>query len=224
MPPPPAAEDTRPDTQASTRAAAAFWDRLARKYAQRPIRDETAYRASLARIRAHVTAHDRILELGAGTSSTALLLAEDVAHVTSTDLSPEMIAIGREKAAAAGVTNIDLVAGTPADPGFPRGPFDAVLALNLLHLIPDLDETLADIHDMLRPEGLFISKTPCLMGPYRLLQIPLAVMRLFGRAPWVGFYSPAKLEARIEAAGFELLERGDYPKSPPSRFIVARRR
>jgi hypothetical protein len=44
-----------------------------------------------------------------------------------------------------------------------------------------------------------------------------------GKAPPLRFVRPARLEADIAAAGFEIIERGDYPASPPSRFIVAKK-
>jgi hypothetical protein len=46
-------------------------------------------------------------------------------------------------------------------------------------------------------------------------------MRMIGKAPPLRFARPARLERSITEAGFEILERGDYP--PPSRFVVARR-
>jgi hypothetical protein len=45
---------------------------------------------------------------------------------------------------------------------------------------------LKEIFDLLRPGGLFISKTPCLGGVYRLLQPVLAALQLFGKAAKAG--------------------------------------
>ena len=51
----------------------------------------------------------------------------------------------------------------------------------------------------------------------------LPLMQLVGKAPYVNFMSITELENRIEAAGFKILETGNYPARPPNRFIVAER-
>jgi hypothetical protein len=80
----------------------------------------------------------------------------------------------------------------------------------------------------LRPGGVFISKTVCLGGSlplkYRAMLLALPVMQSLGKAPWVARLKVADLERRITAAGFDLVETGDYPAVPPSRFVVAWRR
>ncbi len=86
-----------------------------------------------------------------------------------------MIAIANERLAAARFANADFVAATSTDRRFAAGRYDAVLAMNLLHLVPDIDATLARAREMLSPGGLFISKTPCLgeMSPFLRLAIPV---------------------------------------------------
>jgi SAM-dependent methyltransferase len=203
---------------------AAFWDRIAPKYAADPIKDMAAYEYTLNRSRSYLTGQENGLELGCGTGSTALLLAPGLRHLTATDISPAMIAIGRAKAEAAGVANVnfavaDAEAANPADT-----PFDVIFAFNLLHLTADPKAAIARIHGHLRPGGLFISKTACLSGLFRLMTVPVAVMRMFGRAPEVRFFSPRWLERAVAGAGFEIIESGDFPKRPARRYIVARRR
>ncbi|MEO1533657.1 MAG: methyltransferase domain-containing protein, partial [Pseudomonadota bacterium] len=105
---------------------------------------------------------------------------------------------------------------------------DAVLAFNLLHLLPDLSRDLSRIAATLPPGGYFISKSLCLADARLLMKLALTVvlplMRLVGRAPRVAFLTRRALEDAITGAGFEIIETADLPASPPSRFIVARRR
>ncbi len=196
-----------------------FWDKIARKYAARPIGDIPAYEQSMARVRSHLGSEDRVLELGCGTGSTALLLAPDVGRITGSDISSEMIAIAREKPAP---ENIDFEVAD-ADHAGQGAPYDAVLAFNLLHLVPDLPETLAHARACLRDGGLFISKTPCLGGKAWLYGPLIAIMRLFGKAPPVSLFGVDALETQVRVAGFEIIETGDFPKKPPCRLIVARK-
>lgn len=203
-------------------AHAAFWDRVAGKYATDPIKDMKAYEDTLARTRGHLGRADRVLELGCGTASTALLIAPGVGHLTATDFSAAMVSIGRQKAEAAGLANLTVATGDVEEGPLPSGPFDAVLAFNLLHLLHDPEKALGRVRGLLRPGGLFISKTACLQGAYRMLALPVSAMRLFGKAPKVSFFSTGWLEAAVRRQGFEILESGDFPKAPPRRYIVAR--
>lgn len=201
---------------------AAFWDRVADRYAADPIKDPTAYNYTLDRTRAFLGAQDRVLELGCGTASTALLLAPGVGHLTATDFSAAMVSIGRRKVEEAGQANLTVEQGDVEGGPLPSGTFDAVLAFNLLHLLRDPEKAIGRVRGLLRPGGLFISKTACLQGRYRLLALPVGLMRLLGKAPTVSFFSTRWLEDAVRRQGFDILESGDFPKSPPRRYIVAR--
>lgn len=207
---------------------ATFWDRIAPKYARDPIKDMEAYNYTLERTRSYLKPADEVLELGCGTGSTALLIAPSVAHITASDFSEGMLEIGREKARSGGVTNItfdNIDVSTPmAD-----DQFEAILGFNLFHLVRDIDTAFVDIHKRLKPGGLFVSKTPCLaqggLGlKFGLLKLVIPVMQLFGKAPFVNMLTVRQLETSITSAGFDIIESGNFPATPPSRYIVARRR
>jgi len=202
---------------------ARFWDRIARKYAARPIADETAYEATLARTRAHLTPGARVLEVGCGTGTTALKLAPDVAEITATDLSSEMIAIAREKAEAAGVTNVHFeVAALDAAPSV-AGGYDAVLAFNLLHLMRDVPAAIRALAALVRPGGVVISKSACVGETGWLLRrIALPVLTALGRAPSVTQLCAADVDDMVRRAGLDIVEAESFPGLAPTRFIVAR--
>ena len=79
------------------------------------------------------------------------------------------------------------------------------------------------MHELLKPGGRFVSKTICLAEQTRLWSLVVAVMKPLGFAPAVRCLKVAELEAMITDAGFEILETGFYPTSPPSRFVIARK-
>lgn len=208
------------------RDAAEFWNSVADRYARRAIGNPEAYRFTLERTRAHLGPEDDVLELGCGTGSTALLLAPHVARYTASDLAPRMIEIAREKARAQDAANLEFIATELRDPRLAERPRDAVLALNLLHLVDDLPGALAHIHEMLRPGGLLIAKTVCRPGRdapilFHLAPAILPLLQWLGKLPRFDLMKVETLERHIARAGFEILEAGNHP--PPSRFIVARR-
>jgi 2-polyprenyl-3-methyl-5-hydroxy-6-metoxy-1,4-benzoquinol methylase len=195
---------------------------MARRYADSPMRNPQMWEKTLELTRARLAPEASVLELGCGTGSTALRLAPHLGRYTGTDDASGMIGIAREKLAETPVEGLSFETARTGDGSLPEGPFDAVLAFNLLHLVPDLPATLSEAHRMLKPGGLLITKTPCLGGSRWVALWPVVgALRLVGKAPPLRFVSPARLEAAIAAAGFVIEERGDYP--PPSRFVVARR-
>ena len=202
---------------------ARFWDRAAAKYAAKPVADQQAYEETLARTRAYLRPTDRVLEIGAGTASTALILAPEVADYTASDYAEGMVAIGQEKARAAGLDTLRVVQGQLGDAALGQGPFDAILAFNLLHLCDDPEAEIARAHALLAPGGHFITKTACLSGAMALLRPVIGLMRLMGKAPKVRFFSAARYEAMLRDAGFEILEAENLPRKSPARFVVARK-
>lgn len=208
--------------------ATVFWDNVSAKYAKAPISNEEAYLFTLNKTRGYLSADDHILEVGCGTGSTALLLAENVREVTATDLSGKMIEIGKSKAAAEGIANINFVQTDVLDSSFNTEPYDAVLAHNMLHLLEDIPAAIVTIAGLLKPDGVFISKTVCKFGSgtplkWRLMKMILPLMQMVGKAPYVNFMDKGELEGLICSGGFEIVESGNYPKNHMSRYIVARK-
>lgn len=206
--------------------SARFWNRVARKYAADPIADLAGYETTLRRVGALLSPAHSVLEIGCGTGSTALRLAAGTRQWLATDLSPEMIAIAREKLAAQPLPQLrfevaDAEAAVAAD-----ARHDAVLAFNVLHLMSDLDVALRALLPSLKHGGLLISKTPCLaeMNPLvPRLFVPLA--RALGKAPHVLSFDAAQLRAAFERHGLEIeaFERHGTKRKDFRVFIVARK-
>ena len=183
------------------------------------------YERTLDRTRHFLRGTDRAYEFACGTGTTALKLASALDEIIATDISPEMIAIAREKAAAEGCLTVQFEVGTPDASGFPDASFDVVLAFSALHLIGERAVALREVHRLLKPGGLFISKTPCLSEMNPLIRLAVPVAKFFGKAPGVWFFTGAELEAEIVAAGFGIVERDRHgsKRSDPRQFLVMRR-
>ena len=183
---------------------AAFWNKAAPKYAKDAIGDMPAYEETLDRMREILQPHHRVLELGCGTGSTALELADSVDRYIGTDVASKMVKIAKGKLTEQSPQNLSFAV---QDAGvMTSGSNDVVLALNLLHLLPDLENTLAEIYKALPSGGLLISKTGLLKDGLWLLPLVIPLMRTIGKAPFVRSLSEESLIGLLKNAGFKVTE------------------
>ena len=196
-----------------------FWNRIAGRYAARPLKDVAAYDAMLSDVASRLSPSDRVLELGCGTGGTAIQLAPNVAHWTATDFSSEMIAIARAKPAGENV----LFQVADAQSAFDGGPFDVICAFNVLHLVEDQSALLAEILTNLKPGGLLISKTWCFADLTLKLRTLFAVLRAIGIFPAVTPLTISQLRHVFLKAGFEIVDERIFGKYRQNPYIVARK-
>ncbi|MEJ6388712.1 class I SAM-dependent methyltransferase [Gymnodinialimonas ulvae] len=206
-----------------TQDTRAFWNRVARRYAQMDIRNPDAYEQTLDSIRANLSEKDCVLELGCGTGTTAFRLAQNVRRYVASDYSSEMIDIAMERQPPETRENLDFHVGQIGDENHPTGPFNMVLCFNFLHLLDDRKTILAKIHMSLEPGGLFVSKTPCVSGLFTLLRPVVLILHAFAKAPCFKFLSSKRLETEIKTAGFEIIETARHPEGSVRHVIVAKK-
>ncbi|ALK10670.1 class I SAM-dependent methyltransferase [Blastochloris viridis] len=195
-----------------------FWDRIADRYAARPLKDPAAFDAMLADVASRLSPTDRVLEIGCGTGSAAIRLAPHVADYTATDFSPAMLRIARAKPAPENLTFVLTDAGS----AFDGGPFDAICAFQVLHLVEDLPGTLAGIHAHLKPGGVMIAKTWCFADMGLKLRSLFLVLRLLGIFPSAASLTKAALRQAIRDAGFTIVDERVFGTNPHGPYIVAR--
>lgn len=204
-------------------SAAAFWDRLADRYAARPFPDPSATARKVAASLAVFPPRPRLLDVGCASGALTLELAAGAAEVVAVDHSPRMIELAERRAATAGATNVRFtVASGLADQ--PDASFDGVALFNVLHLVPEPGRLLADAFRVLRPGGGIATSTVCLGGrwfpPYPLL---LPVARWIGVAPAVTFLTAEELRAHFAAAGFTDITAPEVGNLGVSVFLTARK-
>ena len=102
---------------------------------------------------------DTVLDVATGTAAVAIELARHArCRVVGLDQSPEMLAAGRERVAAAGLADhIDLVEGTAERLPFADGEFAALTFTYLLRYVPDPAATLRELARVVRAGGTVAS-------------------------------------------------------------------
>ncbi len=201
---------------------ARFWDRIAERYAKKPVADEATYQKKLQITRANLRPDMDVLEFGCGTGSTALAHAPFVKRILATDISAKMIEIAERKAKAANVANVDFRCVGIDEFDAADGRYDAVLGLNILHLVADRDAVISKVHSMLRPGGVFVSSTACLGDSLAVFTYIGPIGRILGLLPFLRVFTLKDLETSFLAAGFEI-EQTWQPGKHKGVFIVARK-
>lgn len=139
-----------------------YWDRYARKY-------DASLRWVLGRPLPRLTelASDavrgkrRVLEVAAGTGIITAAIAHSSETVVATDYAAGMVEVLSERIGNLGLSNVTCEQADIYALPYAEGEFDAVVAANVLHLVPDLPAALAAMRRVLQPGGTIVVPTFC---------------------------------------------------------------
>lgn len=198
-----------------------FWDKVADKYAARPVTDEDTYQRKLAITREYLRPDMDVLEFGCGTGSTALVHAPYVRKYTASDLSGEMIRIAKSKLQDSPQKNLKFEVATLEDHVARQEQFDAVLGLNILHLLPDPQHAIRKAVQLLKPGGVFVTSTACLKDTLPWIRFIKPIGKAFGLMPYLHMLSRKEMETWLTEAGFVLPVKWVPEKGRHVYFIVA---
>ena len=166
---------------------------------------------------AGVAPGSRVLDVAAGygePSLTAAKAAGPEGSVTATDISAEMLGFGRERAAAAGLGNIEFIESDAAGLEFPAGSFDAALSRWGIIFEPDGEAAAARVRGFLAPGARMAISSwgPPDRVPFLGIPAKTAMQRLEVPPPPPGTPGPLSrptpeaLGGLLEAAGFSNVE------------------
>ncbi len=199
-----------------------FWDKNAERYSKRPIADEAAYQKKLQATREYLRPDMKVLEIGCGTGSTAIVHAPYVKHIHGIDISSKMIEIAQDKADAENIENIRFECATIDEYSVPDQSLDVVLGLSILHILDNWEDVIARVYKMLKPGGIFVSSTACIGDSMKFFKIIAPIGKLLGLMPLVKVFTARELEDSLTDAGFDIDHRW-HPGKTKAMFIVAKK-
>ena len=156
---------------------------------------------------------DRVLDVAAGYGEPSLTAARVVGpqgSVVASDISSEMLAFGRERAAAAGLENVEFVESDAASLDLSAEGFDAALSRWGIIFDPDGEGAAARVRGFLKPEArmAIASWGPPDRVPFLAVPMMTAMKRLEVPPPPPG--TPGPLSRPTPEAIGGLLEGGGF--------------
>ena len=103
----------------------------------------------------------RVLEVAAGTGIVTTSIARSCRDVIATDYAAAMVDALERRVQDAGLHNVTCEQADIYGLQYRTGEFDAVVAANVLHLVPDLAGALKALERVSQPGGLLVAPTFC---------------------------------------------------------------
>jgi ubiquinone/menaquinone biosynthesis C-methylase UbiE len=137
-----------------------------------------------------------VLEAGPGPGLTTDILRSKVTRLTTIELDPQLMTSLRSRLRG---TNVAVVAGDATAMPFPDATFSGCAAFTMLHHLPSRelqDKFLREAWRVLQPGGVFVGSD----------SVQNVLMRVIHIGDTFVPVDPDTFGARLQAAGFELLE------------------
>ena len=132
-----------------------FWDKNAGRYDRFMRKDRAAYEEMYKLIRPVVKAKT-VLELATGTGLIAKHIVNAATHIEATDASAEMILEAKRDNHS---TKLHFSVQDMFRLPYAEESFDVVIVSNALHIVPQPEKALAEIHRVLKDDGVLIAPT-----------------------------------------------------------------
>lgn len=159
------------------------WDKFAPIYNLFMKKDKKTYIQMYRKICIAVR-YKKVLELATGTGLIAGNIADFAKSVEATDFSEKMIAQARKNVHA---NNVRFVVADACKLPYSSESFDVVIISNALHIMPEPEKALAEIHRVLKKDGILIAPTfvhAQMSLPKRLLSKMMSILGFYAEHKW----------------------------------------
>lgn len=133
-----------------------FWNRWAGFYDRFMYSNGRLYDIIAAKMKRQLNRKMNVLELACGTGLISRRIAVCVKSLEATDFSPEMITHAKKSVHS---SRLHFSVQDATDLPYAPESFDAVVIANALHILPEPEKVLSEIHRVLKPNGLLFAPT-----------------------------------------------------------------
>ena len=208
--------------------AKVFWDKSAGNYDKTEERFELIHNTARENAKKYLKGSDIVLDYGCGTGTVACEFANSVKEIHAIDISTGMIDLAKEKAATRSIENVDFMQADIFDERYKEESFDVVLAFNMLHTVPDPQKVVQRTHELLKPDGIFISVTPCLRDKMSFaVSAQIQLVRLLGATGIIPIpirrLKSSEIDELIANGNFETVESESIYQGASSYFMAAKK-
>ena len=161
----------------------------------------------------------RVLEVAAGTGIITSAIARTSDSVVATDYAEAMVEALESKIREAGLGNVSCEQADIYALDYADGEFDAVVAGNVLHLVPDLPAAIRALRKVTKPGGLLVAPTFC----HDETRTSWVLSRLFAISGFPGHrrFTLESLRTALEENGLQVVQSESLPGLIPIGFVAA---
>ena len=145
-----------------------FWNKQAKQYDYSERQFDDVFKEVISKTKEYLNTNDNVLDFGCATGTKTLELARATKQIQGIDISDEMIKEAIKKKNELKIMNASFTQGTIFKNDFEKASFDKIISYGVIHLLNDKEKVIQRIHELLKPEGLFISTTACLKNKMAL--------------------------------------------------------
>jgi 2-polyprenyl-3-methyl-5-hydroxy-6-metoxy-1,4-benzoquinol methylase len=205
-----------------------FWDKMSNSFEKEEKHPDKFHIKTINNTKKYLDINYIALDYGCATGNNTFEMADKVKKITGIDISSKMIEIANRKASERKIENVDFRKSLIFDERFEKQTFDVIIAFNILHLLEDNQKVIRRLNELLKPNGLFISTTPCLGEKKSFLMNFLSLFFLFlnktGLVPNTRRFKISELENILVDGNFQIIETEKLYHGLTVYYAVARKK
>lgn len=161
----------------------------------------------------------KVLEVAAGTGIVTAAIAQTSQSIVATDYAEAMVDELEKRMRRDGFSNVACGQADIYALPYPAGEFDAVVAANVLHLVPDLSAAIEALRKVSIPGGLLVAPTFC----HDETKVSWLLSRLFAVTgfPAERRFTMQSLCAALENNGLQVVRSESLPGMIPIGYVEA---
>lgn len=195
-----------------------FWERMARIYTAFMSKNNAAYEEICKLLEPYISSKKSVLELACGTGQITFSMAEKSGSWEATDYSGNMIKEAEKRNQSENnCEQLRFCVQDATDLTYEDEKFDVVVIANALHIMPQPEKALKEIHRVLKKDGILFAPTFVYEKGY--LKLPIWFMEKAGFKTYHKWQSE-ELKEFVSNIGFQVVCATLVKGKPLSECVV----